>query len=331
MADEAQFLPDAEPAKETAAPAEAAAPQAEAEVAAVVATPVVAEEPAAAEQPAAEAPAPEAPVSAAAERPARKVRQKAAPKAESAAPAEPAPVAVRKPRAAKAVTVSGKRRGRPAKASVVPAKPRGRTSAKPVVAKPVVAPISAAKLAPQAAAKPVAPRRAPAKRKSLQVQTPTLGTGKPKLAQLKENFMATPFDFTIFQTAFADIQGKAKAALEKSTAALGEANTFTKGNVEAIVASGKILSSGLQDLGATMVAETRGAFETLTADAKELAAAKSPTEFFQVQSALVRKQFDGAVAQASKNTEAFLKLANETVAPLSSRVTLAVEKVSKAA
>ena len=43
----------------------------------------------------------------------------------------------------------------------------------------------------------------------------------------------------------------------------------------------------------------------------QLAAAKSPTEFFQLQSAIVRKQFDGAVAQASKNTAAFLKLAND--------------------
>lgn len=208
---------------------------------------------------------------------------------------------------------------------------------KPVTAKAIRSPkaprtpVPAATPAPQAATAPLAARRV-AKRQTVKTRQSTpIGQGKPKLASLKETFMATPFDLTQIQTAFADIQGKAKEALEKSTAALGEANDFAKGNVEAVVESGKALSAGLQDLGATMVAEARTAFEGLTADAKELAAAKSPTEFFQLQSALVRKQFDGAVAQASKSTEAWLKLANEAFSPLSSRVTLAVEKVSKAA
>jgi hypothetical protein len=204
------------------------------------------------------------------------------------------------------------------------AKPKSAPARRQASAVAPVTPVPAAKPAPQAADMPAARRRASVKRTSS-----TLGTGKPKFSQFKEFTMATPIDFSKFQTVFADVQGKAKAAFEKGTAALGEANEFAKGNVEALVESGKVLSSGLQDLGATAVAETRGAFEALTTDAKELAAAKSPTEFFQLQSAIVRKQFDGAVAQASKNTEAFLKLANDAFAPLSSRVTLAVEKVSK--
>ncbi|MFC3173007.1 phasin family protein [Novosphingobium bradum] len=284
----------------------------------------------------ANAPAPAAtPVAAPAVTPAAVAVAKApaapvASKPEAAKP-EVAKVAAVQPEAAKVV---------PAKVAAKVAKPRAKAptkAGKPRVAarKPALAPIPAAPLAPQAAAKPV--RRATARRpivdgaQSKPRTSPKLGTGKPKFAQFKDTFMANPFDLSAIQTTFSDLQGKAKAAIEKNTAALGDASEFAKGNVEAVVASGKILSAGLQDLGATLVAETRGAFEGLTADAKELAAAKSPTEFFQLQSAFVRKQFDGLVAQASKNTEAFLKLANETVAPLSSRVTIAVEKVSKAA
>jgi len=198
-------------------------------------------------------------------------------------------------------------------------------------AKAARTPVPAASPAPQAADAPTVARRV-TRRKSIKIRvSPQIGQGKPKILSFKETFMATPFDLTQIQTAFADIQGKAKAALEKSTAALGEANDFAKGNVEAVVESGKTFSAGLQDLGATLVAETRAAFEGMTADAKELAAAKSPTEFFQLQSVIARKQFDGAVAQASKSTEAWLKLANAAFAPLSSRVTMAVEKVSKTA
>lgn len=283
-------------------------------------------------EPVVEAPAPAPVVEAAAETPV------ATPVAEAVA--KPA----RKPRV-KAVdkvvakAVAAPRRGRPAKAakaaSPAPKAPSAPAKAAPAApAKPVRAKsprIKAASPAPQAAAAPAAPAQV-ARRKTVSTRpSPKIGQGKPTLLSLKETFMATPFDLSQLQTTFADFQGKAKAAVEKSTAALGEANDFAKGNVEAVVESGKTLSAGLQDLGATLVADTRAAFEGLTADAKELAAAKSPTEFFQLQSTLLRKQFDGAVAQASKSSEAWLKLANEAFAPLSSRMTIAVEKVSKAA
>ena len=133
------------------------------------------------------------------------------------------------------------------------------------------------------------------------------------------------------QSAFAEMQDKAKTAYDKSTAAFGDANDFAKGNVEAVVESGKILASGLQEMGSSLLTEGRSAFDTMTAEVKELAAVKSPTEFFSLQSQLTRKNFDMAVAQASKNTEAMLKLFNDVVTPISGRVTLAVEKVSRAA
>jgi len=248
------------------------------------------------------------------------------PAAAAAPEAEPVmetvkPKPARKPRVAK-----------PAAAVVLPApvKAPARKARKQVTRK-----IPAAAPAPQAAVKPV--RRAPAKRPVVQGESkPTrksskIGTGMPSSPKFKEIFMATPLDFSKIQTSFADIQGKAKAAFEKGTAALGEANDFAKGNVEAVVESGKILSAGLQDLGATLVAETRGAFDSMSADAKELAAAKSPTEFFQLQSELVRASFDRAVAEGSKLTEQLVKLAGEAVQPLSTRASLNAERINELA
>ena len=330
MADEAEFTPEVEAPAATTVPAVDAPAKAE-PVAVEVAAPAIVE---AAPVPAAPAKARQAKAKRA-KKPAPATPMAAAP-VETTVPEAPAAKLTRKPHVAKAISAAAvalaavPRARKPGAAKVIK-KPSARRAAAKLSALP------AAKPAPQAAVKPVAKRRVTAKRPTLsgataQIrQTSTIGTGMPTFTQLKDTIMATPFDFTKFQTAFTDIQGKAKAALEKSTAALGEANEFAKGNVEALVESGKILSSGLQELGSTAVAETRGAFDAMTADAKELAAAKSPTEFFQLQSAIARKQFDGAVAQMSKSTEAFLKLANDTFAPLSGRVTLAVEKVSKAA
>jgi phasin family protein len=139
-------------------------------------------------------------------------------------------------------------------------------------------------------------------------------------------------DFTAkFKDAVEDAQGRAKAALEKGNEYAAEYGEFTKGNIEALVESGKILAAGLQDLGKDYVAEGKSAIETLTADVKELVAVKSPADFFKLQGEMLRRNFDAAVASGSKNSEKVVKLANEAFAPISNRVSLAVEKVKQAA
>ena len=134
-----------------------------------------------------------------------------------------------------------------------------------------------------------------------------------------------------FQSAIKEASEKAKAAFEKSQASFGEMGEFTKGNVEALVESTKIFAAGFQALSKGYLTESKSAFDTLTAEIKELTAAKSPTELLEKQSTLLRKQFDAAVAASSKNSEAVLKLANEAFQPISTRVSLAVEKVKQAA
>lgn len=179
---------------------------------------------------------------------------------------------------------------------------------------------------PKAATKTAAPKTAP---KPI--------SGKPVFAGLFSNFMLeeTTMDmsanFTGFQDAITEAQAKAKAAFEKSTSVLGEVSDFAKGNVEAAVESGKIYAEGVQAIGSELVSESRAAFEKMSGDIKELAAAKSPTDFFKLQSDLVRKNFDTAVAYSSKNSEAMLKLMSDTFAPISGRVSIAVEKARSAA
>ena len=161
-------------------------------------------------------------------------------------------------------------------------------------------------------------------------------TDEPKLTitQLKEKIMATAktTDFTKpIVDAFGDYQSKAKVAYEKGTEVATEVTEFAKGNVEAFVESGKIYAAGVQTLGKGYVEEAKTAYETLTADVKELAAVKSPTELFQLQGKIARRNFDMFVAASSKNTEAFLKLANDVAAPLTGRVEVATEKLAKVA
>ena len=162
-------------------------------------------------------------------------------------------------------------------------------------------------------------------------------TTEPKLSvsELKEKIMATATKTTDFSKPMADavseLQTRAKVAYEKSTEVATEVTEFAKGNVEAIVESGKIFAAGAQTLGKTYVEEAKSAYETMTADVKELAAVKSPTELFQLQGKIARRNFDMFVATSSKNTEAFLQLANDAFAPLTGRVEVATETLAKVA
>ena len=157
------------------------------------------------------------------------------------------------------------------------------------------------------------------------------------ISQLKDIIMATAkktatTDYTAkAKEMAADVQTRAKAAYDKGTEMTKDAVEFQKGNLEALVESGKILATGMQDMGRAYVEEAKSAAETVQGDVKKFAAVKSPTELFQLQGEIARRNFDAMVSTTSKNTEAMLKLANEAFAPVSNRMSLAAEKVRKAA
>ncbi|GAA4761053.1 phasin family protein [Novosphingobium ginsenosidimutans] len=193
-----------------------------------------------------------------------------------------------------------------------PAAKKAVAPAKKVAVKKTVAPKTVAK----PAAKKVA-KAAPLKSKDTTIMA--------KTQQAAEDFTAKVKD------AVADLQDRAKTAMEKSTAVFADAGEFTKGNVEALVESGKVLAAGLQDLGKVYVEDAKTGFETMTADVKELAAVKSPADFFKLQGEILRRNFDTAMATGSKRSEALVKLANEAFAPVQNRVSIAIEKVKQAA
>lgn len=129
----------------------------------------------------------------------------------------------------------------------------------------------------------------------------------------------------------ADMQSKVKAVYEKGTATFGEAKTFAKGNVEAVVESGKILGAGLKTLGEGYVAEGKTAAATATADFKELTSVKSPLDFFKLQSQIISRNLETAIDFQTKNAEAMFNLAKASAAPIGTRFGLAFDAVRKTA
>jgi len=212
----------------------------------------------------------------------------------------------------------------------------------PAGASPVVTPKAPKKVAavspkaPAKVAKPVA-RKAAAK-KAVKAKQPAASKPAtavhqfPSLSQIKDQTMTKTTEVTEDLKKFAgEAQIKAKAAIAKGKVVLADAGEFTKGNVEALVESGKILGKGVKALGEEAIADTRTAFETVSADVKAAVAVKSPAELVKLQGDIARRNLDTVLSTTQKNGEALVKLANDVFAPISARFSLAVEKVKKAA
>jgi phasin family protein len=114
----------------------------------------------------------------------------------------------------------------------------------------------------------------------------------------------------------------------KSQKAAEELSELAKANVEAIVEAGRIYAGGAKALGQDVIASGREGIEQASDAVKTLAEAKSPAEFFQIQSELARAQFDRFVAETSKLTERVVKLAGEAAEPLQTRASLNAERIN---
>ncbi|WP_226946729.1 phasin family protein [Rhizorhabdus phycosphaerae] len=225
-----------------------------------------------------------------------------------AKPPEPAIVAdagpVAKGKSAAAATVAGKQ--------AAPAPVAKAAAAVSVKSAPVPAPA-----APSGVVAKPAPAASTPEKKGVPAMATTVQP-QPKAAAEKVKFMMSDFN------------DRAKAAFEKTAKAGEEIAEFTKGNMEALATSAKTAAKGAEVLGQDMAEYGKKSFETATATMKSMATVKTPTELFQLQSDYAKSAFDGAVAQASKLTESWLKLAGEVMQPLSSRAAIAAEKIKSA-
>jgi phasin family protein len=132
-----------------------------------------------------------------------------------------------------------------------------------------------------------------------------------------------------FQTLFADAGERGQEAVKRSQRAIEELTEVSKGNVEALVDAGKIAVEGARSLGQDVVDTGREGIEQAAGAVRALAEAKSASEFIQLQSEFARAQFDRFVAESSRLTETFVKLAGEAIQPIQTRATLNAERINK--
>ena len=80
-----------------------------------------------------------------------------------------------------------------------------------------------------------------------------------------------------------------------------------------------------------MAATAQASFDETMSTFKALTAVKSLKDAFDLQASLARATMEKTLAESGKLTDASFKLTEQTMAPITARVTLAVEKFAKSA
>ncbi len=128
---------------------------------------------------------------------------------------------------------------------------------------------------------------------------------------------------------FPKTQTEVKVNMEKMMKTAEEMVSFGQGNLEAFAKSSQIWAAGVQDLSKAVAATAQAQMEHTVATMKALAGVKSLKEAIDLQSNLARMSVEKAMAETGKITDASLKLAEQTMAPITARVTLAMEKFGR--
>ena len=127
----------------------------------------------------------------------------------------------------------------------------------------------------------------------------------------------------------AEAKKTVEEGVEKMTKGVEEATKFGQDNVEAMVASGKVMAKATEEMNAEIIAFSKKSYQDSMAAAKELTSAKSVSEFFEKQTAFAKTSFEAYVAEATKLNEIYSAAAKDAFEPLNARFTAATEMVKE--
>lgn len=124
-------------------------------------------------------------------------------------------------------------------------------------------------------------------------------------------------------------QAKLKEGVEKAVKQSEELMSFTQGNLEAMMKASQIYATGFQDISKHLAASSKASLEEAMAFSKSLMGVKSVKEAIDLQTGFAKTSIEKVVTESNKLTDATVKLAESAIAPLTARVSLAVETFGK--
>lgn len=104
--------------------------------------------------------------------------------------------------------------------------------------------------------------------------------------------------------------------------------SFSQGTIDALMKSGQAWASGMQAITQTIAETAQAQLDQTLSTWKALTEAKSMKEAVDLQASLARASLQTVLAETGKLTEVSIKLAEQSMAPLTARMVVAVEQLT---
>jgi hypothetical protein len=173
-------------------------------------------------------------------------------------------------------------------------------------------------------------------------QAPKVENQAPKIARLATDTISTATNTAASNaSAFADAGSaqvrtavergmeQATRAAEGSFKAAQEFADFSRGNAEIFTKVAQTWMVGTQDLGRQTLAFVQGLTDHTLEGARALSGVKSLKEATEIQVTYARGTMERVLSETAKLQEASFRLAEQVAAPVTQRVTMAVERATK--
>ena len=108
-----------------------------------------------------------------------------------------------------------------------------------------------------------------------------------------------------------------------------DGSSMNKESVGAIVKAGEVLTKGSETLGKAYFEFAQASVEASVESVKAMMGAKTPKDFFDIQSEYARTNFDKFLAESTRISEMSVKVTNEAFDPLKAQVNGSFEKAFK--
>ena len=106
--------------------------------------------------------------------------------------------------------------------------------------------------------------------------------------------------------------------------------SFNQANIDALIKSSQIVATGLQDMSRMFAASMQSTMDDTMSTFRAMSGVRSIREAMDLQTSLARSTVEKAVTQSGQVAQTSLKLAEQAMAPIASRVTVAVDSFKPA-
>ncbi len=116
-----------------------------------------------------------------------------------------------------------------------------------------------------------------------------------------------------------NVQKNVTKAVKEAKNNLNNVTEFNKANYDALVASGEAVAKISKTVNVDFIETAKEAVKKNTADVKTLFAAKTPTEFFELQANMFKSRYEEFVAESTRVNEEVSNIVTEVVEPITAR------------